>query len=247
MPLPLAIPLIMAGVGAASKLGALPSSIASQRKLQRSLDDLQKNPMARYSVSPEVTKLYQQSIGEASNTNGYDGAETSNFRNTMGRLTRGRYNAALSASGGQGSRAINSILKGQELDSAGSFFSNEAGLKRSNRLGALNRSAGFASQIQGIKNQNTAFDQSYRMQLEGALGSSIRQQRDFRKNLLNGLGSDLITSGLSYANGLGGGEDNTTTTDASNYSLGNNELYSLRGRDSMINRRNKYRNLGAYD
>lgn len=239
-------------LGAASKLATIPSSIASQRKLQRSLDDLQKNPMARYSVSPEITKLYQQSIGEASNPEGYSGSEVGNFRNTMGRLTRSRYSAAMNASGGQGSRAINSILRGQELDSAGSFYAGEAGLKRSNRLGALNRSAGFASQIQGIKNQNTAFDQSYRMQLERGLGEGIRSQKDFRRNMLSGLGSDLITGGLMYANGMGGdgGEDvenfrtpiNPVTPRSLNYKGGIGR--SING--DLISRRNKMRGLGAY-
>ena len=250
MPLPLAIPLIMAGVGAASKLATIPSSIASQRKLQRSLDDLQKNPMARYSVSPEVTKLYQQSIGEASNPEGYSGSEVGNFRNTIGRLTRGRYNAALNASGGQGSRAINSILKGQELDSAGNFYAGEAGLRRSNRLGALNRSAGFASQIQGTRDRNTANDINYRMQLERGLGEGIRSQKDFRRNMLSGLGSDLITGGIVYASGFGGGEDvenfrtpiNPVTPRSLNYKGGIGR--SING--DLISRRNKMRGLGAY-
>lgn len=251
MPLPLAIPLIMAGVGAASKLATIPSSIASQRKMQRSLDDLQKNPMARYSVSPEITKLYQQSIGEASNPEGYSGSEVGNFRNTIGRLTRGRYNAALNASGGQGSRAINSILKGQELDSAGNFYAGEAGLRRSNRLGALNRSAGFASQIQGTRDRNTANDINYRMQLERGLGEGIRSQKDFRRNMLSGLGSDLITGGLMYAGD--GVEDvgitesfktpiNTATPSSLNYKGGIGR--SING--DLISRRNKMRGLGAY-
>jgi len=205
---------IATGVGAAAKLATIPGSIASQRKLQRSLDELQKNPMTRYTIDPKIQKLYEQSIGEASNPEGYSGAETSNFRNTIGRLSRSRFGAALNASGGQGSRAINSILKGQEMDATGNFYAGEAGLRRQNRLSALNRSAGYANQFQNIRDRNTSFDQNYRLSLERGLGEGIRQQRDFRRNMLSGFGSDLITAGLSN---IGGGGNKTNSIDDSAY------------------------------
>ena len=210
MPLPLAVPLVMAGVGAASKLSTLPESYASERRLRRDLDKLRSQPMARYKADPTLTRLYEQSIGEASTPEGYGGAEVANFRNTLGRMSRGRFAAARSAAGGQSSRAINSILKGQEMDAAGNFFAGEANLRRQNRLGGLSRAMSLGNQFQNIRDRNTAFDQNYRLGLERSLGEGIRSQRDFRRNMFSSLGSDLLSSGVGLAYGqMGGGEVDT--------------------------------------
>lgn len=241
--------------GGAAKLATLPASIRSERSLRKSLDKLNATPMARYSIDPKIQKLYEQSIGEASSPEGYSGAETSNFRNQIGRISRGRFRAAMNASGGQGSRAINSILNGNELDAVSNFYAGEAGLRRSNRLGALNRSMGYANQFQNIRDRNTAFDQNYRMNTERALGEGIRQQKDYRMNLLSGMGSDLLSAGVGYGDFSGGGTQDMTTDAIGGTTNFNTTTPSLNykgtlGRGTnrdLLSRRSKMRGLGAYN
>jgi len=240
------------GIGAAAKLGTIPSSIRSERAMRKSLDKLNATPMQRYTIDPKIQKLYEQSIGEASNPEGYSGAETSNFRNQIGRISRGRFRAATNASGGSGARAINSILKGQELDASGNFYAGEAGLRRSNRLGALNRSMGYANQFQQTRDRNTNQDINYRMNLENALGQGIRQQRDSRLNMLSGLGSDLITGALAYGDFSGGDMTTDAVGGATNFntntpSLNYKGTFGRGANRDLLSRRSKMRGLGAYN
>jgi len=192
---------VIAGVGAAAKLATLPGSFKEQRKMQNSLDGLRSKPMARYSVDPKISEMYKQAYGEASNPEGFGGANVSAFRNTLGRTMRGRYSNALSLSGGQGSRAINSVLNNQGMDSMSNFYVADENMRRSNRQGALNRAGTYASQFQRSLDQNTSNDINYRMQLERGLGEGIRSQRDYRRNMISGMGSDLLTAGMMGAFG----------------------------------------------
>lgn len=242
------------GLGTVGKLATIPSSIRSERAMRKSLDKLNATPMARYTVSPEITKLYQQSIGEASNPDGYSGAETSNFRNQIGRISRGRFRAATNASGGSGARAINSILKGQELDAASNFYAGEGAVRRGNRMSALNRSMGYANQFQNIRDRNTSFDQNYRMNTERALGEGIRSQRDFRRNMFSGLGSDLITGAFAHSGDDDDDEDMTTDAvgGATNFntntpSLNYKGTFGRGANRDLLSRRSKMRGLGAYN
>jgi hypothetical protein len=221
--------------------------------MRKSLDKLNATPMARYTIDPKIQKLYEQSIGEASNPSGYSGAEVGNFRSQLGRISRGRFGAAMNASGGSSARAINSILKGSELDATSNFYAGEGAVRRSNRLGALNRSMGYANQFQQTRDRNTNQDINYRMNLENALGQGIRQQKDSRMNMLSGLGSDLITGALAYGDFSGGGDMTTdavggatnfnTTTPSLNYK----GTFGRGANRDLMSRRNKMRGLGAYN
>jgi hypothetical protein len=182
-------------VGGASKLASLPSSYSDQMKLERRLKSLQGQPMSRYTIDPKIENLYRQSIGEASNPEGFGGATTSNFRQQLARMQRARFGAARSMGGG--ARGINAVLAGQELDQLNQFAVGDENLRRSNRLGALGRAGSYAGQFQAMRDRNTSFDQNYRLQLERALGQSIASQKDYRRNMLSGMGSDLITTGIS--------------------------------------------------
>lgn len=227
----------MALAGGAAKAAGAVDSIISQRRLERQLKDLSKNPVSRYTISPEIENLYRQSISEASNPRGFGGATYAGFRKNLGSIQRGRFANALNMSGGQGSRAINSVLGGQELDALGNYYTADENLRRSNRTNALNRSGTYANVFQNIRNQNTSNDINYRYQLERGLGDGIRSQKDYRRNLLNSAGSDLLTAGIYQ--GFGGNAMEQTT--------GSDYLYTPSGRSSMINRRNRFRDLGAYN
>ncbi len=246
----------MAIAGGAAKAAGAVDSIISQRRLERQLKDLNKTPMARFQVDSKIEDLYRQSVGEASNAKGFGGAAYSGFRKNLGGIQRGRFANAMNMSGGQGSRAINAVLGGQELDSLGSYYQADENLRRSNRLGALGRSGTYANVFQNIRNQNTSNDINYRMQLERGLGEGIRSQKDYRRNMLSSAGGDLLTAGIMQ--GFGGGDGveagggyameqpflkyNKNTSGNLNY--GN--LSSGINRD-LVARRGRNRNLGAYN
>lgn len=190
-------------VGGATKLAGIPSSIAEQRGLERRLKALQGQQVSKYTIDPKIENLYRQSIGEASNPEGFGGATTNNFRQQLARMQRARFGAARSMGGG--ARGINAVLAGQELDQLNQFAVGDENMRRSNRLAALGRAGSYASQFQAMRDRNTSFDQNYRLQLENALGQSIRSQKDYRRNMLSGMGSDLLTTGISGAMGGSGG------------------------------------------
>jgi len=245
---PLSVGLTAAGTVA--KLATLPSSIRSQRKLEGELANLRKTPMARYTIDPKIESLYRQSMGDASNPQGFGGATYSGFRNNLGRIQRGRFGNATSMSGGQGSRAINAVLGGQEMDALNNYYVADENLRRSNRLGGLNRAQGYASQFQNIKNMNTSNDISYRMQLERGLGEGIRSQKDYRRNMFGSMGSDLLTAGIM--SGYGGGRS-TVDPDLTDidYTTGmggiNRGRFGSNLNTDLISRRNKMRGMGAYN
>ena len=246
----------MAIAGGAAKAAGAVDSIISQRRLERQLKDLNKTPMARFQVDSKVEDLYRQSVGEASNPRGFGGAAYSGFRKNLGSIQRGRFANAISASGGQGSRAINAVLGGQELDSLGNYYAADENIRRGNRQSALGRSQGFASQFQRTRDANTSNDINYRMQLERGLGEGIRSQKDYRRGMLSSMGGDLLTAGIMQ--GFGGGDGveagggyameqpflkyNKNTSGNLNY--GN--LSSGINRD-LVARRGRNRNLGAYN
>jgi hypothetical protein len=202
--------LAIAGAGAKA-YGAIDSAIQNKR-LMRSLEKLQQQPIDKFTVTPQIENLYRQAMSDASNPEGFGGATTNAFRQNLGRFQRGRFNQALNMSGGSGARGINAVLNNQGMDSINQFAVGDENLRRSNRLAGLGRAGSYASQFQNIKDRNTQFNQNYRMQLENALGQGIRSNRDYIRNTISGAGSDLITSGLGYDFGNFSGEDTQEPT-----------------------------------
>lgn len=241
----LATAAIIAGT-ASKALGAV-NSFRNQNRLEKQLAELGKKPMARYTISPEVENMYRQSIGEASNPEGFGGANVNAFRQNLGRFQRGRFNQAMNMSGGSGARGINAVLNAQGMDSINQFAVGDENIRRSNRLGALGRAGTYANQFQNIRNQNTSNDINYRMMLERSLGQGIQSQRDFRNNMLGGLGSDLLTAGIMGFDG-NNVEDNNLDFLNSGTSGMNKKLlpsdYKLG--DLSRPRPSRFRNAGAY-
>jgi hypothetical protein len=94
------------------------------------------------------------------------------------------------------------------------------------------------------------------MMLERALGQGIQSQRDFRTNMLSGLGSDLITAGvmgMDDGDGLTDGVSAKSTPRNTNFVYNpsvtktpKNFIYTPSGRSDMLLRRDRFRGLGAY-
>ena len=210
--------LAIAG-GAAKAYGAIDSAIQNKR-LMRSLEKLQKQPIDKFTVTPQIENLYRQAITEASNPEGFGGATASNFRQNLGRFQRGRFAQAMNMSGGSGARGINAVLNNQGMDSINQFAVGDENLRRSNRLSGLGRAAGYANQFQNIRDRNTQFSQNYRMQLENALGRGISSNRDYIRNTLSGAGSDLMMAGMMGGFDGQGGEEGFTNPMAMNTRFG---------------------------
>ena len=244
----MAIGTAMAVGGAALKAGTAIDSAIQARRLQRSLEKLQKQPIEKFTVSPQVENLYRQAVGEASTPEGFGGATTSAFRQNLARLNRGRFGQALNMSGGSGARGINAVLNNQGMDAINQFALNNENLTRSNRLGALGRAGSYANQFQNIRDRNTQFAQNYRMQLERALGEGIRGNRDYVRSMASGLGSDLMMSGIGYLNGFqGGGGENIVEPEVVSSRPLRPDANLLSPRARYLAGRNPFRTPETYD
>lgn len=193
---------ILGTVGAATRAYSAYKSGQAEDQAQNNLNELYKTPAPRYKVNPRISGLYDQAIGEASNPQGYTGAQTTNFRQQLGQILKSRFTNATSLSGGNSSRAIAGVLGGQETDAINKFAAGNP--TNSNRLAALSRAGGYAHDFQNTDNTNTSQDINYRTRVENAYGNSIASQRNYRQNLLTSTGNDLIgTAGYLLPSGLG--------------------------------------------
>ena len=248
------VSLGLMGLGTAAKGVGAVNSYFQQRKAQRQLDALGRQPLPMYSVNPAIARLYSGAVGEVARPEGYSGAERGMFQQNLARgLNTQAYNAR-SMGGGSMSRAISGVLSGNQLNQYNQFAAQDAGLARQNRNAAYSRLMGAANTMQGIGNQNTSMLANRRLRQEEMLGNAISSQRAYRANALNSMGSDLTTAG-TY--GLLGGEDNDDTGTGSSLPFGinpytrgstgmNNYNFGDMSRRDFINNRNKMRGSGAY-
>lgn len=200
------ISLGLMGIGALSKGAGAVSSYFQQRKAQRQLDALGRQPLPMYSVNPAVARLYSGAVGEVARPEGFTGAERGMFQQNLARgLNTQAYNAR-SMGGGSMSRAIGGVLAGNQLNQLNQFAAQDAGMARQNRNAAYSRLIGAANTMQGIGNQNTSMLANRRLRQEEMLGNAIASQRAYRTNALNSLGSDLTTAGTYglMGDGFGG-------------------------------------------
>ena len=200
------ISLGLMGIGAVAKGAGAVNSYFQQRKAQRQLDELGRQPLPMYSVNPAIARLYSGAVGEVARPEGYSGAERGMFQQNLARgLNTQAYNAR-SMGGGSLSRAIGGVLAGNQLNQYNQFAAQDAGLARQNRNAAYSRLIGAANTMQGIGNQNTSMLANRRLRQEEMLGNAIASQRGYRTNALNSLGSDLTTAGTYglMGDGFGG-------------------------------------------
>ena len=199
------ISLGLMGLGAVAKGAGAVGSYFQQRKAQRQLDELGRQPLPMYSVNPAIARLYSGAVGEVARPEGYSGAERGMFQQNLARgLNTQAYNAR-SMGGGSMSRAISGVLAGNQLNQLNQFAAQDAGLARQNRNAAYSRLMGAANTMQGIGNQNTSMLANRRLRQEEMLGQAIASQRAYRTNALNSLGSDLTTAGTyGLYGGMGG-------------------------------------------
>jgi hypothetical protein len=247
------ISLGLMGIGAVAKGAGAVGSYFQQRKAQRQLDELGRQPLPMYSVNPAIARLYSGAVGEVARPEGYSGAERGMFQQNLARGLNTQAANARSMGGGSMSRAISGVLAGNQ------FAAQDAGLARQNRNAAYSRLMGAANTMQGIGNQNTSMLANRRLRQEEMLGQAIASQRAYRTNALNSLGSDLTTAGTYglMGGGFGGGGEKTTGVQGSlpfginPYTRGSTgmEGYKLgdMARQDAIKNRNKMSGFGAYN
>ena len=218
------------GVGAASQgIGAL-FSYFNQRDAQRQLDELSKQPLPRYSVNPAVSRIYGGAMRGIAQPQGFTGGQRAMYNQDIAQGLNAQYNNARSMGGGSLSRAISGSLAGNRLNAYNQMAGQDAQLARQYQNAAYSRMLGAANTMQSVQDRNTAVDVNRRLQEENALADAITSNRDYRRNMLNQLGSELGTYGMYTALGYGKGTGTGTDDSESSYVLGDlNKSYDNSG------------------
>jgi hypothetical protein len=191
----------LAGLGVAGSLYGLYNSSQAEKRAQRQLDALGRQALPKYGIDPAWTRYYQQASTQANSPVGFTGAETNSFQQNLARTLAAQRANATQLSGGNLGKAINSMNAGANVNALNTFASQDAALRRQQQNAAYGRQAQGAGVFQNVSNMNTQSLLQRRLMQEQALGNAIRQQRDYQRNTISGLGGDLLgagTTGLLY-------------------------------------------------
>jgi len=193
-------------IGGAAKLYGMYNAYQDEQDARNQLNRLNQQPVPKYNVNSAIARLYGGAANEVARPVGYTGAETNAFNQNMGRGLNTQRANAMNFSGGSGSRAINSVLGGNQLNAYNTFAGQDAALARQYRNAAYSRLMGAGNTMQSIDNQNTQTALQRRLMQEQMLGNAISSNKAYQTNTLNGLGSDLMSVGAMGIGGGGGGE-----------------------------------------
>lgn len=174
-----------------------------ETEARNQLDAERRLPMARYGITPAQSRYGQFALNDINNPQGFSGADTQQFNDNLAKVSYSAYNNGINAGGGSLSKAILANNLGYQTDAINKFAVANEGIRRSNRNSGYSRYGNFANTEQSVANQNTGFDQNYQVQLEKALGESIRQQSDVQSQTYNNFSNDLMGAGASYLAGSG--------------------------------------------
>jgi hypothetical protein len=197
--MPVIAPLV---IGGAAKLYGGYQAYQGEQDARNQLNRLNQQPVPKYNVNSAIARLYGGAANEVARPVGYTGAEINAFNQNIGRGLNTQRANAMNFSGGSGSRAINSVLGGNQLNAYNTFAGQDAALARQYRNAAFSRLMGAGNTMQNIDNQNTQTALQRRLMQEQLLGNAISSNRAYQTNTLNSLGSDLMSVG---AMGIGGG------------------------------------------
>jgi len=201
------LPALLLAGGLASRAYGYYQSSKDEQDARNQLNRLNQQPVPKYNVNSAIARLYGGAANEVARPVGYTGAETNAFNQNMGRGLNTQRANAMNFSGGSGSRAINSVLGGNQLNAYNTFAGQDAALARQYRNAAYSRLMGAGNTMQSIDNQNTQTALQRRLMQEQMLGNAISSNKAYQTNTLNGLGSDLMSVGAMGLEGYGGGGD----------------------------------------
>lgn len=199
MPLPLAVPLIMAGAGLVSKGYGAYEANKREKEANRQLAELAKKPYEKFKVNPLVQKYTQMGLRDIQSPQGFTGAEAAQFQQRIAAGQEAARRNALSLGGSSVSRAVQGSLGAANLAAQNQFAAQNAALARSQRNLGFSRFMQGAGVAQGVDQMNTQQELQRRMMLEQALGAASRQAADQQRAMIQGMGSDLFGAGVGLA------------------------------------------------
>src|SRR6187399_687370 len=123
MPLPLLVPLVMAG---ASMIGGA----IQKGKADKAIDQLSKEKYPEFSLSPQLRNAYGRA--EEMANRGYTGPETGAFNQGLAQQSNMALRSGIDIGGGSQARALNAGINAMKLNSLNQFAGQDAVLHRSN-------------------------------------------------------------------------------------------------------------------
>jgi hypothetical protein len=199
MPLPLAVPLVMAGAGLATKGYGMYEANKREKEANKQLAELAKKPYDQFKVNPLVQKYTQMGLRDIQRPQGFTGAEAAQFQQRIAAGQEAARRNAISLGGSSVARAVGGALGSANLAAENQFAAQGAGLARSNRNLGFSRFMQGAGVAQGVDQMNTQQALQRRMMLEQAYGAASRQAADQQRQFLQGMGSDLFGAGVGLA------------------------------------------------
>lgn len=199
MPLPLAVPLVMAGAGLVTKGYGMYEANKREKEANKQLAELAKKPYDQFKVNPLVQKYTQMGLRDIQRPQGFTGAEAAQFQQRIAAGQEAARRNAISLGGSSVARAVGGALGSANLAAENQFAAQGAGMARSQRNLGFGRFMQGAGVAQGVDQANTQQALQRRMQLEQALGYASRQAADQQRQFIQGMGSDLFGAGVGLA------------------------------------------------
>lgn len=187
MAIPLIVPIAMQGIG-------LAASFQREQEAKRQAALLAGQPLPELTPTDQTNEQYRMATAGVATPQGYSGAETSKFQNRLAQILATQQANAQNMGGG--GRAIGALGNANAFNAAADFAASDANLNRSQRNIAQSRLSRVVADIQGMKNQQTAYLQNRRAQTENALGNAIRTNRDQWQGSLMNMGGDILAAEL---------------------------------------------------
>jgi hypothetical protein len=189
--------IISGGIAA----GRAISGAVRQRKANQALEELQNQPMAQYTVSPELQGAYDQA--QQMSQRGFTGGEMTGYQSNLAQANNAQYQQARNMAGSSLAGAIGAAIQSQNIGALNQLATSDAEIRRRN-IAQANQLAG---DIQQQENLNTGAQRQYRIMQEQAFGQAAQQARQDIWGGLNGIGN-AVGMGI-MAQGLGNGANAT--------------------------------------
>lgn len=211
MALPLAVPLVLGGLGLAGKAFNYFGADSDQDEAQRQLNELSKQPYSKFSANPALMSFYSRMLNRANNPVGMTAAEKAGANKRISdTISTNLYNAR-GLSGGNLTKAIGAAGIAPTIAAGNEIAINDARLRQGDERFATGALGTVTNQLQSIDNMNIQQDLNRRYRTEDALGRAVQQNKAFKSNTIDSIGSDLIGGGLMLGMGsMGAGGDSKT-------------------------------------
>ncbi len=197
--LPLAVPLVMAGAGLATKGYGIYEANKREKEANKQLAELAKKPYDQFKVNPLVSRYTQMGLRDIQNSKGFTGAEAAQFQQRIAAGQEAARRNAISLGGSSVAGAVKASLGAANLAAENQFAAEGARLERANRNLGYGRFIQGAGIAQNIQDRNIQNELNRRMQVEQALGYASRQAADQQRQFIQGMGSDLFGAGVGLA------------------------------------------------